>query len=339
MPSSQGPSGPLSGKQGPSGPLSGKQGPSGGGEQMDDVPEAAGRRLAGSAFTSGLTVPDFAACLHMGMRPVGLVQGSCVTRWPPYPYGYTWPRGQYVQARRPPAAAKGAYSGGGAGYSERFACPHGFVSAEHRTYGWNDQKYWMEEGWGYGFGTAYGRMVEEAVRLGAHGIIGLVDSNHRLADTAVMEFHVLGTAVVVEGAGAPRTPWTTYLAGQRLAKLMDAGFLPVTVVAAMAAVRVYEVCVTQILLRGAWGFGGPGMAATEEITQLAAAHMGARRLARDQVRSRLGTDTLQGARLEVSEREVGEGEQEITCILRGTRVRRVRHVDPLPAPVPTVRLS
>ena len=43
----------------------------------DLPPETAGR-LRRPAFSSGLTVPDFAACLQMGLRPVGLVQGYCV---------------------------------------------------------------------------------------------------------------------------------------------------------------------------------------------------------------------------------------------------------------------
>ena len=46
-----------------------------------DVPEAAPRRLESGSFSSGLTVPDFAACLQMGLRPVGLVQGFCAMQW------------------------------------------------------------------------------------------------------------------------------------------------------------------------------------------------------------------------------------------------------------------
>jgi hypothetical protein len=48
------------------------------GEVSTDIPEAAARRFAEGAFTSGLTVPDFAACLQMGLEPVGYVQGFCV---------------------------------------------------------------------------------------------------------------------------------------------------------------------------------------------------------------------------------------------------------------------
>ena len=50
-------------------------------EPPGDLPEAAVRRFAEGAFTSGLTVPDFAACLQMGLEPVGFAQGYCVMQW------------------------------------------------------------------------------------------------------------------------------------------------------------------------------------------------------------------------------------------------------------------
>ena len=39
-----------------------------------------------------------------------------------------------------------------------------------------------------------------------------------------------------------------------------------------------------------------------------------------------------------TERELGEGDAELQCILRGNRVRRFKEFDPMPPPVPTVRL-
>jgi hypothetical protein len=39
-----------------------------------------------------------------------------------------------------------------------------------------------------------------------------------------------------------------------------------------------------------------------------------------------------------NERELGQGDAELQCILRGNRVRRFKAFDPLPAPRPTVRL-
>ena len=47
----------------------------------DKLPEAATRRLTEGAWTSGLSVADFASCLEMGMQPVGYVQGYAVMQW------------------------------------------------------------------------------------------------------------------------------------------------------------------------------------------------------------------------------------------------------------------
>ncbi len=299
-----------------------------------DLPEAAGRRLGGESFSSGLTVPDFAACLHMGLRPVGLVQGFCVMQWGWYGAGSPYMRGM------------NPYSFGGSAprgvYSESYRCPHGgyVYSNEHRIWGQNYQQPWVESAWAEGFGYSYTRMVEEATEVGAHGVIGVVDSTRHLADMNVTEFHMLGTAVVVEGAAAPPgTPWTTYLAGQRLAKLVESGYMPVSVVASLASVRVWAYCVTEILMEGTLSAWGGGYIPVSEVEQLSRAHLAARSLAREHVRSRLGADTLQGALIVANTQSLSQGDEVIECTLRGTRVRRFKDFDPLPAARPTVRLT
>lgn len=294
----------------------------------DDVlPEAAQRRLSSGAFSSGLSTPDFAACLAMGLRPVGLVQGFCVMKWSWYGAG-----SPYFQGSSP-------YSSGGGEYAETYRCPHGFVSAEHRTWGQNYEQTWVESAWSQGFGSAYARLVDEAVSVGAHGVIGIVDTTRLLSDLSVTEFHILGTAVVVEGGEPPPDgrPWTTYLAGQRLAKLIEAGYMPVALAAAMTSVRVWAYCMTDYLMEGRnFTWGGAG---AQEVDQVVRAHMAVRQLARRRVRDQLGADSLHGARMSTSLRELGEGDEVVECTLRGTRVRRFKDFDPLPAPRPTVRLS
>ena len=111
---------------------------------------------------------------------------------------------------------------------ETYRCPHGFVSTEHRAWGQNFEQPWVEEAWAQGYTTAYGRMLEEAGTAGAHGVIGVVDHVANVADT--------GDRVPVPGhrgagrrGGPPRpagVPWTTYLAGQRLTKSIEAGLCP-----------------------------------------------------------------------------------------------------------------
>jgi uncharacterized protein YbjQ (UPF0145 family) len=299
-----------------------------------DVPEAAPRRLESGSFSSGLTVPDFAACLQMGLRPVGLVQGFCAMQWGWYGAGSQYMRGASPYAT--PGSSRG-------GYSQTWTCPHGMISPEHRAWGQNYEQTWVEAAWLQGFGAAFGRLMEEAKEVGAHGVIGVTDTSHNLADMNVAEFHILGTAVVVEGAPPPPNgePWSTYLAGQRLAKLVEAGFMPISVIAAIASVRVWAYCMTEYLMEGgagsyAWGQMGTS---TREIEQISEAHLAARSLAREHARRQLGSDTLHGISITSSEREVGAGDQVLECMLRGTRVRRFKDFDPMPPPRPTVRLS
>lgn len=345
-----------------------------GGGDPEAVVAEAGKRLRSGTFTSGLTVPDFAACLQMGLRPVGFVQGFCVMQWSFYNAGSPYMRGTTP------------YSGGeGSQYYETWNCPHGFYSQDHRSWGQNYEQTWVEATWGQGFGSAYKRMMEEAAEVGAHGVIGVVDTTRHLGDMGVTEFHLTGTAVVVEGADTPDSIWTTYLAGQRLAKLIEAGWMPISVAAAMSSIRVWAYCVTEYLLSGrgyggmagmggglggalggalgggrsgipgafgggfaggagaGGGYGGGGAAGSYgsggEVAQISSAHMAARRRARDHVKAQLGTDDLHGVQIEVHEREIGEGDQEVSCVLKGSRVRRFKDFDPLPAPVPTVRLG
>jgi hypothetical protein len=310
--------------------VAGPGGPAGVAGSGGDLPEAAVRRLEASAFSSGLTVPDFAACLEIGLQPVALVQGFCVMQWGWYGPGSGYMRGMspYVVGSQSPGA-----------YSETYRCPHGYVSAEHRMWGQNLEQPWVEEAWAQGYGTAYSRMIEEATDHGAHGVIGVVDRVGNVADTGTTEFHFLGTAVTVEGGPPPAggVPWSTYLAGQRLTKSIEAGFMPVAVVAALASVRVWAYCMTEYLMEGQMGWGMP--AGPQLVDQVSKAHMAARQLARKHVRQQLAGDELHGARIDVVGRELSAGDEVIDCTLRGNRVRRFKDFDPVPLPRPTVRLG
>ncbi len=295
-----------------------------------DLPEAAARRLESDAFSSGLTVPDFAACLDLGLQPVALVQGFCVMQWGWYGAGSVYMRGMSPYAGGPESAGA---------YSETYRCPHGYVSAEHRAWGQNIEQTWVETAWNQGYGSAFGRMLEEAQAQGAHGVIGVVDRVENVADTGTTEFHFLGTAVVVDGGPPPAggVPWTTYLAGQRLTKSIEAGFMPVGVVASLASVRVWAYCITEYLMEGSMSWGAP--TGPHPVEQVSRAHMAARQLARKHVRQQLGGDALHGARIDVVTRELSQGDEVIDCTLRGNRMRRFKDFDPLVLPRPTVRLS
>lgn len=290
-----------------------------------DLPEAATRRVSDHSFSSGLSVADFGACLELGLEPLGFVQGFCAMSWSTYTMGGAFARGV------------APYGGGVGGYVENYQCPHGMISNEHRTWGQNYQQTWIENAWNEGFTNAYSRMLEEASAMGAHGVVGVVDTVGQLSDLGVIEFHIRGTAVAVRDSPAPTTPWSTYLAGQRLAKVFEAGLMPVAVVAAVASVRVWAYCITEYLMGAGAGFfsGAPDPV---EIDQIVSAHRHARHLVREFARVQLRGDSLHGAAVTVVEREFEQGDLEIQALLRGNCVRRFKDFDPLAVPRPTVRL-
>jgi hypothetical protein len=293
-----------------------------------DLPEAAQRRLGEGAFSSGLSVNDFAACLEMGLEPVGLVQGFCAMQWGSYGVGF-------MQRGVTP------YGGSQGGYLENYQCPHGgMMGGEHRFWGQNYQQTWIENSWNQGFSSAYLRMMEEASDLHADGIVGVLDTQSSLSEAGIIEFHLTGTAVKLKGAPVATTPpWTTYLAGQRLAKLFEAGFAPVSVIATVSSVRVWAYCMTEYLMGGAGGFAMNQNFAPQEIDQIVRAQTAARSIARKNVRDLLHGDSLHGADLSVMEREFEKGDLEVQTLLRGNRVRRFKAFEALPVPQPTVRLS
>lgn len=311
----------------------------------DELPEAAGRRLAEGAWSSGLSVADFAASLDMGMEPVGYVQGYAVMQW-----SWFMSTGGFGMG----VAGLGGFGARGGGwaaspqrrgqYVEQWQCPHGFVSAEHRMYGANYELTWLEDSWATGWGLAKERMIDEAKALGATGVVGVVDDMRPLVGGTTVEFRASATAVAVSGAPRPENPFSTYLSGQRLAKLIEAGFAPVSVVATLSAVRMLGYCITHYQLAGAnvgtwYGPSAGGVSGVGPVDQVNRAEAAARRLAREKVREQLGSDVLHGATLERSEREIGEGDLSIQCTLKGTRVRRFKDFDPLPDAAPVVRLT
>jgi uncharacterized protein YbjQ (UPF0145 family) len=77
----------------------------------------------------------------------------------------------------------------------------------------------------HGFNTALARMVTEAKGMNADGVVGIRLTRSRLGESA-QEFVALGTAVRARSSRRPKSLFTTDLAGQDIAKLMQAGWVP-----------------------------------------------------------------------------------------------------------------
>jgi hypothetical protein len=172
-------------------------------------------------------------------------------------------------------------------------------------------------------------MLREAADMGAHGVVGVAtEMNHPTNDKSC-EVHLYGTAVVVDGAAAPQQPWTTQLAGHKLAKLIEIGFVPSAVAYTRCTAVLVEGCNMEFYGRCGTGY---------VIIPLKEAHELARSGAIDSVKRTSGEASLYDVRLQVHESE-GRGSTYITCSLLGSLVRRVRGTLPIATPISTVSLA
>jgi hypothetical protein len=256
------------------------------------------------AFDSGLTIPDFVACLSMGLRPVGLVQGF--------------------------------YCGQISGWSSYSAYPvHNYPCVCYETGphtpGWVGKVDSLDNAWMSAHQTALKRMLEEAAGRGAHGVVGVSTEMSHPTNENSCEVHLYGTAVVVERSAAPRGVWSTQLAGHKLAKLVEIGFVPSSVVFVRCTAMLAEGCNMEYYGSGVCGTG-------YVIKPLQDAHELARSGAMRAAGQTAPHAFLYDVRMQVHEAERYRSTY-ITCALLGSMVSRARAARPVAPPVPTVNLA
>ena len=169
-----------------------------------------------AAFTSDLTVQEFAAVRSVGFTPVGQVMGSAV-------FNVGWP-----------VVACGAGGGNTWGW---VSTPVVAVTGTQQLYSQARQR-------------AVARMRQECADLGGDGVVGVrlrVMPFHGVG----MEFLAIGTAVRVEGTARPRAPFTSDLSGQDFAKLLRAGWVPVALVQGVGAMAQHGGRLTRFPVRSA----------------------------------------------------------------------------------------
>lgn len=274
------------------------------------------------AFDSGLTIPDFAGCLSMGLRPLGLVQG--------FFYGQIsgWSSYSATVARNYPCVC--------------------METAPH-TSGWLGEVQALDTAWMSAHQTALERMLQEAARLGAHGVVGVTTEMGHPTNQNSCDVHLYGTAIEVEGAAPPSQPWSTQLAGHKLAKLIEIGFVPSSVVYARCTAMIVEGCYMEYYGSGRCGTGYV-ISPLQDAHELA--RSGAIRAAREvspesclyDVRMQVHETEGSGARSALSQvgglgQGLGGSTTYVTCALLGSLVRRVRPTLSLSAPAPTVNLA
>jgi uncharacterized protein YbjQ (UPF0145 family) len=173
------------------------------------LPQSARDRLArfdaAGLHTSLLPVPGAVGIESVGLSPVGEVMG-CIVQYVGWVGGSSYGMGM---------------SGYGGGMFAGSVSYQPYVDAIY-----------------HGYNTALARMATEAKAMGADGVVGVRLSLSRLTENN-QEFVALGTAVRANSATRPKRLFTTELAGQDVAKLMRAGWVPARIAIGIAVETRY----------------------------------------------------------------------------------------------------
>jgi uncharacterized protein YbjQ (UPF0145 family) len=279
------------------------------------------------AFTSALSVQEFAAIRSVGFTPVGQVLGSAV-----YNVGWSYSGCGYV---------------GGFGYS-RYGSNAGGFSGMGMGYGggWSPApvvdvpavRQLLEQA----RHRAVERMRVEAGGLGGDGVVGVRLSVRSFYGNG-LEFMAIGTAVRADGAKRPKQPFTSDLSGQDFAKLLRSGWVPVDLVQGVGAVIRHDDW-AQRMQQSSW--------VNQEMvgsTQLVTAARSAARdsIAQDAAKRGAHTIVLQQMQLNIFEARCAYGGEDAhdhlaDAFLWGTAIVPVsRSAEPVPvhAPLPMLRLD
>ena len=279
------------------------------------LPPAAAARMArfqaDGVRTSLLDVPGAVSVTGVGLPPVGEVMGCMVEHigwagfggcgW--YGPGMGWQSGMFGGGLRGgPSGGIPGTSGGGiaggvgwgggtvtSGSAARFAGFAPYVDALYR-----------------GYDTALTRMVTEAQAMGADGVVGVRLSVEHLGQDN-QEFVALGTAVRAEGrVHAPR-PFVTDLAGADVAKLLHAGWVPVSIAFGIAVAIRHDDYATRSQA-SAWGWNTEVSGYTELVQHVR--HDARRRFADHAAGAGAEGAIVSNMGLHVWEREPSEGHRD-----------------------------
>jgi uncharacterized protein YbjQ (UPF0145 family) len=178
--------------------------------------------------TSLLTVPGAVGVQSVGFEPVGEVMGCIVEHigWSGFGgCGYLGGVGGF-------GIGGGTITSSG---SARFVGFGPYVDAVYR-----------------GYDTALGRMTAEAAAMQADGVVGVrLSVSHLGAENR--EFLALGTAVRARARHRPGRVFTTDLAGQDVAKLLVAGWVPGAIVYGISVAVRHDDWATR--RQASWGAG------------------------------------------------------------------------------------
>jgi uncharacterized protein YbjQ (UPF0145 family) len=212
------------------------------------LPPVAAERMARFARsglrTSLLTVPGAVGVQSVGFDPIGEVMGCIVEHIGWSGFGGCGYVGGIVGI--------GGFSGFGlGGPTVTSSGSRGFVGFGPYV----DALY-------HGYGTTLERMTEEAAAMDADGVVGVRLSVSPLGG-GNREFVALGTAVRARSRHRPGRVFTTDLAGQDVAKLVQAGWAPCAVIYGISVAVRHDDWATQ--RQASWGAGNTEVAGYTEL--------------------------------------------------------------------------
>jgi uncharacterized protein YbjQ (UPF0145 family) len=200
-----------------------------------------------------------------------------------------------------------------------YPCPHGKFSLSH-TPGLNYRQTWLQDPRRVALRTVRDKLHADAVRLGAHGVIGVVIERAilRHSEPPVRQLRMTGTAIrAAEVEGSVGRVFSTTLGAAGLAQLLLNGQVPTGLTFGTAVVQVMPGCVIRtrrsrdVVL----------------LDQLADASEMARKLAIDDLRGEavsLGGDDVVAVDLDLEDAAslTPSGWTSISAYATGTSVRR-----------------
>jgi uncharacterized protein YbjQ (UPF0145 family) len=293
------------------------------------LPPAAAERMARfhrhPVATSLLEVPDAVALASVGLTPVGEVMGCIVQHmgWQGYG-GCGWYGGGFGGGfgRR---GGLGGLLGGGPGFGIGGVSGFGFPGTGAGTVtsgqgGFAGYAPYVDALY-RGFGTALLRLGAEAQAMNADGVVGV-----RIVETSMgegnREFMAMGTAVRAASRTRPARLFVTQASGPDVAKLMQAGWVPVNIAIGISVAVRHDDYATQMQARP-WSSSNVEVAGYTELVQQVRAD--ARRRF-DAAASADGADvaTVSGMTLSIGAIEPGEGHTDhvAECRVVGNSVAR-----------------
>lgn len=200
----------------------------------DFLPQQRRRR----AWSSDLSVPEAAAVRRIGLVPAGFVMGTAVMQ-------LATAGGQVYGAW--PTFGPGSF-GPSVGYSEAYPCAHGYAFGANvqEHYGFSVEDALLAASLAEGYRLAISRLHDEAVEVGAHGVVGVdLAFENLVGSPGTATFFARGTAVVRQGVPPLPVPFTTNATGQHLERLVALGHVPVGLAVGVGAVFVQPNCLAR----------------------------------------------------------------------------------------------